>query len=341
MGFFDRLRVDPVYNTRAVVQRTGVPADTFRAWERRYGLPMPSRTAGNQRLYSERDVAIIAWLRDQTRDGLTISQAVALFRTEDDQPSASTTREGGPRPSDLEAQCRRSQNGARQDRLAAYRDEVIGALVTFDAARADRAVEEALALLPLEDVCLYVLQAGLVEIGERWLRGDVSISSEHYASHFVMRKIGTLFNLSRPEVGRGPLLAACVEGELHEVGLLLTCLFLSRRGYRIVYLGANLPIDDLLDATNRTKPALVLLSASTHQGAEHLIAASRLLSRPAPDSCSGLDAPKDHHRPLLGYGGHVFLVDPGLRENVHGVFLGRDADEAVATVDRLLVNPAA
>lgn len=341
MGFFDRLRVDPVYNTRAVVQRTGVPADTFRAWERRYGLPMPSRTAGNQRLYSERDVAIIGWLRDQTRDGLTISQAVALFRTEDDQPSASITREGGPRPSDPEAQSRRSQNGAPQDRLAAYRDEVIEALITFDAARADRAVEEALALLPLEDVCLNVLQAALVEIGERWLRGDVSISSEHYASHFVMRKIGTLFNLSRPEVGRGPLLAACVEGELHEVGLLLTCLFLSRRGYRIVYLGANLPIDDLLDATNRTKPALVLLSASTHQGAERLIAASRLLSGSAPAPSAGLDAPKDQHRPLLGYGGHVFLVDPGLCENVEGVFLGRDADEAVATVDRMLVNPAA
>ncbi len=340
MGFFDRLKIDPVYNTRAVVQRTGVPADTFRAWERRYGLPMPSRTAGNQRLYSERDLAIISWLRDQTRDGLTISQAVALFRSEDNDSPASITREGVSPSSDPEAQARSSQNGARRDRLAAYRDEVIEALVAFDAARADRAVEEALALLPLEDVCLNVLEAALVEIGERWLRGEVSISSEHYASHFVMRKIGTLFNLSRPEVGRGPLLAACVEGELHEVGLLLTCLFLSRRGYRIVYLGANLPIDDLVEATKRTKPALVLLSASTHQGAEHLIAASRLLNDCAPAPSAEMAASQGHRRPLLGYGGRVFLVDAALREHVKGVFLGRDADEAVATVHQVLAHSA-
>ncbi len=341
MGFFDRLRVDPVYNTRAVVQRTGVPADTFRAWERRYGLPMPDRTTGNQRLYSERDVAIISWLRDQTRDGLTISQAVALFRAEEERTPLSVTREGDARPSDSDTRALFGSNRGHQDRLATYRDEVIDALVAFDAARAERAVEEALALLPVEDVCLNVLQAALVEIGERWLRGEVSISSEHYASHFVMRKIGTLFNLSRPEVGRGPLLAACVEGELHEVGLLLTCLFLSRHGYRIVYLGANLPIDDLIEATNRTKPALVLLSASTHQGAERLIAASRLLTDPAPALPKELDAQKDHRRPLLGYGGRVFLVDPTLRENVEGVFLGCDADEAVATVNRVLVHPAA
>ncbi|HLL49709.1 MAG TPA: MerR family transcriptional regulator, partial [Thermomicrobiales bacterium] len=74
MELFSRLATRPVYNTRAVVLRTGVPADTFRAWERRYGIPSPVRTDGNQRLYSDRDVALIAWLRDQTRTGVTISQ---------------------------------------------------------------------------------------------------------------------------------------------------------------------------------------------------------------------------------------------------------------------------
>jgi len=56
---FERLSGEPIYNTRAVAQRTSVPADTFRAWERRYAIPCPDRTSGNQRLYSERDIAII------------------------------------------------------------------------------------------------------------------------------------------------------------------------------------------------------------------------------------------------------------------------------------------
>ena len=77
---FERLSGEPIYNTSAVARRTGVPADTFRAWERRYDIPRPGRTSGNQRLYAERDIATISWLREQTASGMTISQAIALFR---------------------------------------------------------------------------------------------------------------------------------------------------------------------------------------------------------------------------------------------------------------------
>src|ERR671916_2072121 len=75
------------YNTKAVVRDTGVPADTFRAWERRYGTPLPHRTATGQRLYSERDIAIIRWLRDRTAAGLTVSQAVRLLVSMDGAPA--------------------------------------------------------------------------------------------------------------------------------------------------------------------------------------------------------------------------------------------------------------
>src|SRR5258707_3552020 len=68
-----------VFNTKAVARETGVPADTFRAWERRYGVPHPQRTAGLHRLYSDRDIAIIRWLRDRTAEGMNISQAVQLL----------------------------------------------------------------------------------------------------------------------------------------------------------------------------------------------------------------------------------------------------------------------
>ena len=67
----------PEYNTRAVEKLTGIPADTFRAWERRHGLPAPARTAGNHRLYSERDIAIITWLKKMTDQGVSISRAVS------------------------------------------------------------------------------------------------------------------------------------------------------------------------------------------------------------------------------------------------------------------------
>src|SRR3712207_5260618 len=80
--FDNSYSAEPRYNTKVVVRETGVPADTFRAWERRYQVPVPHRTATGQRLYSERDIVIIRWLRDRTLEGMTISQAVRLLGEE-------------------------------------------------------------------------------------------------------------------------------------------------------------------------------------------------------------------------------------------------------------------
>ena len=323
MGLFGRLRAEPVYTTRAVVLRTGVPADTFRAWERRYGLPAPARTEGNQRRYSDWDVATIAWLREQTRAGLTISQAVRLYQTRQVTP---TDAAGGAPPERADVAL-----GAG-GHMIGYRDEFVDALASFDAVAATRVVAEALTMVPVEDVCLHVLQTALDEIGRRWERGAIGVGAEHFASAFVVRKLGALFDLSQPEQGRGPIVACCPEGELHEVGLLLTCLFLSRRGYRIVYLGANLPLDDLVQAVRRLRPPLVVLSAATPETARLLAAASRELR-------SRCATPADP-RPGVGFGGLVFVERPELRADVDGVFLGRRADEAVEAVDRLLIGVA-
>src|SRR5271165_2553553 len=70
---------DPVYNMKAVTQRTGIPAATLRAWERRYHALAPCRTDGNYRLYSERDIATLRWLKFQLDAGLSISRAVVLL----------------------------------------------------------------------------------------------------------------------------------------------------------------------------------------------------------------------------------------------------------------------
>ena len=334
MALFNRLRTDPVYNTRAVVQRTGVPADTFRAWERRYGLPDPARTSGNQRLYSDRDLATIAWLRDQTRSGLTISQAVQLFQSGafDDaldgrfksETNGSLSRPVFPLFEEDDGEVRASPAFVG-DRLLRFRKDMVEALIQFNAGTATRVVEEAVALLSVEDVCLHIMQPALYDIGQRWAAGEVGISAEHFASAFVIRKLGALFNQSQPEDGRGPVLAACLSGELHEVGLLLTCLFLSRRGYRVLYLGPNLPLEDLIDTAQRIRPPLILLSASTPEAAVNLAAASH-------EFRARCGQPGHAARPTIGFGGGVFVQCPALRASVNGVFLGRDADEAIAAV---------
>lgn len=328
MGLFERLRAEPVYNTRAVARLTGVPADTFRAWERRYGVPHPSRTEGNHRLYSERDIATIRWLRDQTTQGLTISQAVALLPH---RPASPSTAPGQGLTGAANGSADTNDSESR-DPLVSLRQQAAEALIGFDSTGAERLIEEALALLPVEDVCLHLLRPILVDIGERWHRGEITVSAEHYASGFVIRKLGSLFNLSQPSVGQGPIVAACVEGELHEVGLLLTCLFLSRRGYRIVYLGPNLPLPDLLDAVSGIRPPLVLLAASTRVSATRLAESAKAIRQQSLAIGLGTS-------PVVGYGGSIFVTDRSLREPIDGLFLGDEADEAVEAVARV-VHPA-
>jgi methanogenic corrinoid protein MtbC1 len=316
---FEHFRNDAVYNTRAVVQRTGVPADTIRAWERRYGVPQPQRTPGNQRLYSERDIAIVTWLRDQTREGLTISQAVSLLRSETAE-SAATGSAAIPDHDQLQMYGPYSR----------YVTALVDALVRFEGLAADRIVEEAVAVIPVEDVCLHILSPALIEIGEQWKQGRIGVATEHYASRFVLRKLSALFNASQPERGLGPVLAACVEEEQHEIGLLLTSLFLARGGYRVVYLGADVPVPDLVQAVSDVRPRIVMLSVSTAERLPMLVASITAVADASP-LYEGLDRPLS-----IGYGGRVFIEHPEYRQGIPAEYLGSSARETVATVDRMM-----
>lgn len=237
----------PMYNTKLVVGETGVPADTFRAWERRYGLPKPQRAEGGQRLYSERDIATIRWLRDRTGEGLTISQAVALLESEAEAPAAMDE------PRSFEA----------------LRSDFLQALLRFDAPSADTILSEAFALYSLDAVCVQVLQPVLIDVGELWHTGKASVAQEHFTSQFIRRKLLALLNIYDVPDGRATVVAACAAGEQHDLGLLLLSLFLVRRNYKVVFLGADVPNAALQQAVAHVHPEIVCISAASQTTADH------------------------------------------------------------------------
>lgn len=325
---FERLSGEPIYNTSAVAQRTGVPADTFRAWERRYDIPRPGRTSGNQRLYAERDIATISWLRQQTASGMTISQAVALFwlqqRAAAENTPLSRIDESNGVPflgHVTAAEPTPIETGSATRRLVA-------ALRDLDGSTADRIVDEALAIGGVDAICVDMLQPALREIGDQWHRGETSVGNEHFASAFVDRKLAALFNQSNPNQGRGPIVAACVAGERHALGLLATAVLLSRHGFHIVYLGADLPLPDLLETIDRLAPPMVLLSASRDDTADTLRSWIPHLKVPRGD----------RPIPVIAYGGSIFNASPELRSKFDGVFLGYDARASVANAERVFAN---
>lgn len=299
----------PVFNTKAVARETGVPADTFRAWERRYGVPQPQRTAGGHRLYSERDIAIIRWLRDRTDEGVNISHAVLLLDNSLAAPPSETNHSGEARTI---------------ERLV---DDFVHALTEFDLARSESLLSEAFALYPFEQVLLDFIQPSMVEIGERWHRGEVNIAIEHFATQFVRRKLAALMNVFESDRQRGRIIVGCAPSELHDLGVLMSALFLVRRGWNVVYLGSQVPLIDLVESIRSVKPLLVCLSASTIETAMELVAVARSLKETFP-------------KLYFGYGGRIFNVNPEIRASMPGVFLGQNAGELVASVSTLLSRPA-
>jgi methanogenic corrinoid protein MtbC1 len=300
-----QLSGSPVFNTKAVARETRVPADTFRAWERRYGVPRPQRTGGGHRLYSERDIAIIRWLRDRTDEGVNISHAVMLLT---DTLDTATDIPAG-------------NSEARA--LAQLIDEIVLALANFDAVQADRLLGEAFSIYPLEQVLLELIQPAMIEIGERWHRGEINVAAEHFATQFVRRKLASLLSLFEGVAHRATIVVGCAPGEMHDLGVLLLSLFLVRRGWHVIYLGPQVPLFDLLETIDTVKPGLVCLSATTMETALELIPVARKLR-------------EAHPQLHVGYGGRVFNLNPELRGSMPGIFLGRDARESVETTVELL-----
>jgi MerR family transcriptional regulator, light-induced transcriptional regulator len=299
----------PVYNTAAASRRTGLPPATLRAWERRYGFPAPGRGPGNQRGYSERDLLGLRWLRDRLAEGLTISAAVALLREQ------------------LAQQTTTAPTHARSP--ARIAEELERALLHYDGLRAEALLAEAYALYPIEQVCLEVMQVTLISIGEGWHAGVVQTAQEHFASGFIRGKLTDLLEAARPHGGQRLVVAACAPDDWHELGLLMVAVFLARRSWQVVYLGASLPTEGLAETLVELRPDAVVISATTEQTVAGVLEVAQIVQLlPSP-------------RPLLGFGGVPFEQDAALREAIPGVYLGPNGATAAERLEAALADATA
>ena len=308
--FDDAYSTEAQYNTKAVARKTGVPADTVRAWERRYGVPLPHRAETGQRLYSERDIALIRWLRDRTAEGLTISRAVRLLET------------------DVVAASEDDLDPAAWERL---QQRLVDALLRLDASAAEAILGQAFARYALDDVCLQLIEPALVQIGSGWHTGTVSIGQEHFATGLLRRKLQALLSVYDVVSGQATIIAACAPGEHHEVGLLILALALVRRGYRVVYLGANVPIEGLLPVVEQVRPDMVCLSATTAATAEEVGPMADAIRRLYPGGTLEGMRP-----PLVVAGGQGIAASTGPGGSYEP--LTGDAIEATKQIGRLLAR---
>jgi len=222
-----------------LAKRTGVSPELLRAWEQRYGLLEPARTAGGFRLYSAADEARVQRMQRLVSGGLAAAQAARLILSREPVPgTASATI------------------------LEDAAGNLVASLDRLDEQAANTALDRLFASYTVEMVLQDVVLPYLHRLGERWEAGDVSVAQEHFASNLLR---GRLLGLAQGwGQGQGPgAILACLPGEHHELGLLVFGVALRRRGWRITYLGTDSPIDAVADTARSLRPAVVVLLSIT------------------------------------------------------------------------------
>ncbi len=270
----------------------GVQEETLRAWERRYHLLQPERSTGGYRLYSPADERRIRAMQAHMQRGISAAQAAALAVAESTRDVVA--------PADP----------------AALLEELIAAAEAFDATRFDALLDAAFAGGPVAAIGDVVLPV-LGEIGRRWARSEISVGQEHFASHLVERRL--LMQAKGWDAGPGPLaLLACPSGERHTLGLVCFGLLLADRGWRIAYLGADTPVDQVADMSAALSPAVVVLCALD---ARHLTAGAAAIA----------DLGRHHHTIVAGRGASAELAE---RIGVHHA-----AGDPLVTAHALAADP--
>ncbi|MFN8383085.1 MAG: MerR family transcriptional regulator [Anaerolineales bacterium] len=310
----------PAFNLKAVLLETGLAADTLRAWERRYGLPTPNRSAGGHRLYSQYDIETIKWLIARQAEGLSISRAVEMWN---EHIASGLDPLAGYTSSAFPSSQVNSSSAAPDTTLDMIRAQWITACMSFSESNAEQALNKAFSIFPVESVCMEVLQKGMSEIGGLWYENRASVQQEHFASGLAMRRIDALLSASPAPTRPQTILIGCPPGEWHTFTPLMLSLFLRRRGLNVIYLGANVPAERFEETVAKVKASLVILVAQSLTSAATL--------QTTAFSLLGMNIP-------VGYGGRIFITRNSLTEYIPGYYLGNVIDMSLDQVEKILKN---
>lgn len=254
------------YLISTVSKRSGVKSDLVRAWERRYQAVKPSRTEGGHRVYTDLDIARLKLLNQATNNGHSISQIArlslddlkGLLKKESDS-IVQTLGESAP------------LNGNRLHIAGDYIQKCYSAVLAFDAHALESHFENAIVELGTEVFIERLLNPLLTLIGDRWKSGELRPVHEHMASAIV-RSLTYILRNNNPCSPNAPrMIVSTPINQLHELGALLAGIIAELKGWKVTYLGANLPAEEIAAAVKFTNAAAVTLSISFKTD-DHVIA---------------------------------------------------------------------
>jgi MerR family transcriptional regulator, light-induced transcriptional regulator len=253
-----------MYTIKEAASRAGLSVPVLRAWERRYGIVSPARTASGYRLYDDAAIARVRAMRRLVETGMAPSTAAAAIKA-----GRSAAPESVPDPT-----------GSDVIALSPLADRFVAAAEVMDESEVEDVLDAIFATGSFEHAVDGYLLPALEALGEAWADGRVDVAAEHAASHAVLRRLSAAFQAAgRPADGAGAILVGLPPGARHELGGLAFATAARRAGLPVVYLGADLPVRDWLAAATRTQARAAVIgvvTASDREPAERV--ASELLA---------------------------------------------------------------
>ena len=255
-------------------RRVGVSDHVLRAWETRYGLLRPTRSAGGFRLYSAADERRVRRMKHLMAGGLSAAEAAHAVAAES---ASAPGRESV------------ATDGLAASGVAQNLESLRQALDTFDEPAAQAMLDRLLSDLSLPTMLRDMVLPYLYDLGERWEQGAASVAQEHFASNVVR---GRLAGLARGwGAGTGPrVILACPPGELHDLALMVFGIALNRVGWAVTYLGISTPVIELSRTVEAVRPDLVVLAATAPDRFEAISGELTELGRRSPLALAGAGA---------------------------------------------------
>lgn len=293
---------------RIVVQRTGLTPDLLRAWEKRYQVVEPTRSPGGQRYYTDADVELLRLLVRATRNGRSIGQVARLTRQELER-IVEKDEQAVLAPENTLT----SPDGRALD---TFLSSALIAVERFDGPALEHTLRTAALRLPADDVLDAVIGPLLFTIGSLWHQGLMRPANEHLATTTIRRVLGWMADLAPPSPGSPVLVVGTPANQLHELGAMLAATTASGRGWRVIYLGANLPAEELANAAVMARADALAISVVYPSDDPALIDELRRLRAALPSSVtllvggSGVDG---YAAVLAEIGAEVFPNLTGMR----------------------------
>ncbi len=241
-----------MYTIKQAAARSGVPVQLLRAWERRYGVVKPARTDSGYRLYGDPAIDRLRAMRRLIDTGWAPSTAATRIRDLDDAAIGDLI--GADQDLDRVPAARPAVSRSQ------FADAFVSAAGDLNELGLEQILDAMFARGSFEQVTADLVMPALTALGDAWQAGRIDIAAEHAAAGAVQRRLGMAFMAAgRPNEDREVVLVGLPAGARHELGALTFATAARRAGVGVRFLGADLPVQDWLDAAKRTSAIAVVI----------------------------------------------------------------------------------